>query len=143
MPICELCRGLTIEKLYPPNIYYHAACLATLERSGDDCRICAFMYWCLTRTDEASCFREESFFTTATRPRLAGYLPIDSHTSVAQLKLQIVAEPARKAYSSRNNDDGFTHIGMWWEPGSMVTDMTLVVEEGTTRIILARNEDLS
>ena len=47
MPLCELCRGLTIAKLFPPNIYYHANSLAALEISGQSCSICQMMHWCI------------------------------------------------------------------------------------------------
>lgn len=48
----------------------------------------------------------------------------------SQLKLQILAEPAIKDLSWREDTNGFAHIGLWLGAGKMRTDMTLAVEEG-------------
>jgi len=49
---------------------------------------------------------------------------------VSQLKLQILAEPATKNLSQRDDPNGFAHIGMWLGSERMHTDMTLAVGEG-------------
>jgi hypothetical protein len=56
MSFCDLCSGLTIEKLYPPNVYYHAKTPTALKQSGQSCRLCAFMHWCIIRVDNMDCF---------------------------------------------------------------------------------------
>lgn len=44
MSYCHLCQSLTIEKLFPPNIFHHATSVAALEKSGRTCRLCMFMH---------------------------------------------------------------------------------------------------
>lgn len=150
MSFCDLCNGLTIEKSYPPNIYYHAENLAALEQSGESCRLCAFMHWCITRTDNPDCFH-----LTSTVPLPAKALPRLETTDDAliteetdevhdefkfrltkpldsfRVKLQIILEPAIKPTSYREDADGFTHVGIWLNAGRMRTDMTIAVEEGS------------
>jgi hypothetical protein len=150
MSFCGLCNGLTIEKLYPPNIYYHAENLTALEQSGKTCRLCAFMHWCITRTDDPHCFHLTSALPLSARemPRLQtnddatqieesdevldGWQyrltkPLDSY----RVQLQIVLEPMVKSHSFREDSHGFAHVGVWLNRGRMRTDMTLAVEEGS------------
>jgi hypothetical protein len=44
MSFCDLCSGLTIAKLYPPNVYYHASSPSALETSADSCSLCKMMH---------------------------------------------------------------------------------------------------
>ncbi|KAF3033151.1 hypothetical protein E8E12_003612 [Didymella heteroderae] len=149
MPFCDLCNGLTIEKLYPPNVYYHAENLTALQQSGKTCRLCVFIHWCITRTDNPNCFHLESVepFPAGQLPRLRmsddailneeldevldGWQyrltkPLNGYS----IKLQIVLERAVKSSSCRKDDDGFAYVGIWLNPGRMRTDMGLAVEEG-------------
>jgi hypothetical protein len=52
MRYCDLCNGLTIWKLFPPNIYRHAETLAALEDSSHSCSLCMMLHRCIASAGE-------------------------------------------------------------------------------------------
>ena len=133
MSLCELCNGLSITKLYPPNIYYHANNMAALEASAKDCRICKMIYWCIQQGKE--------FSRDGGKPKLDFDGASDKEPSYGVTESYDI-------YEARNNCSvklqiilghrhcpepkyGFSHIGIWMMSKWMLTDLTLSVEEGT------------
>jgi hypothetical protein len=52
MQYCDLCTGLTIWKLFPPNVYRHAETLAALEDSSQSCSLCMMLHRCIASAGE-------------------------------------------------------------------------------------------
>ncbi|CAO2647093.1 Nn.00g080150.m01.CDS01 [Neocucurbitaria sp. VM-36] len=136
MGLCLLCSGLTIAKLYPPNIYNHAENLATLEASAQDCRLCKMIHWCTKRGNEFE-HRPQLNFDGACQ-KLFPYAG-DEARNKCSIKLQIIP----RHWNSQNTKPGFTHVGIWMMYKWMVADMTLCVEEGDelgSKAVIANEE---
>jgi hypothetical protein len=52
MHYCELCNGLAVWKLFPPNIYRHAETIAALEDSSHSCSLCMMLHRCIVSAGE-------------------------------------------------------------------------------------------
>ncbi|KAH6616856.1 heterokaryon incompatibility protein-domain-containing protein [Boeremia exigua] len=158
MPYCDLCNGLTIEGLFPPNIYHHAKTLAALEESGKTCELCKLLYRCIRPAGDYRTEYHPRFLSSSKAPRLVGWtddmllsydleacsdtgasdgasqLPTNAcsvASNVVSIKLQILEESEiQKKESFLPSLDGFTHIGIWTESPHMLTSLTLFVHEG-------------
>lgn len=153
MSYCNLCNSLTIAKLFPPNIFYHAKNLAALERSSQTCSLCTMLYRCVVAAEgHRSEYNPQPISEQTEAPLLKG--TIDDQLACDEsgtcdddraceessrcderrtsdnfsIKLQIIEETPRR--SSSTNLDGFTHIGIWIRSRRMLSSLTLVVQEG-------------
>ena len=124
MAFCELCNNLSITKLWPPNIYHHAANYAVLEASAEHCRLCKMMHWCIGAGNE----REHSpqlHFEGATD---AISMRDGAETrNASSVKLQILPG----SWHPTHSQNGFRYVGLWMQSKFMLTDMVLSVQEGT------------
>ena len=142
MSYCNLCNNLTIARLYPPNIYYHAKNVYRLEDSALDCQLCAMILRIIkTARTYGDCEYSTDFGGSQDIPLLVGasdamfdceveekcdpYIARDK----SRIKLQILEETQRKR-STIKNLDGFTHIGIWVKARRMLSSMTVMVQEG-------------
>lgn len=130
MAFCDLCTGMTIEKLYPPDIYYHGENLAVVEESAKNCQLCKLIHWCMWRDSE--CENAPFLKFEGADEDMVPYGQNEERNKCS-IKLQIVAE----AHDSVGTPaGGFKHIGIWMKSKYMVSDMTLVVEEGTASCLV-------
>lgn len=132
--LCELCRGLTIAKLRPPNFYRHAENRAALQSSSENCRLCAII--------ERAIFREG--FGKEWGPQLQFEGAVDTGWFVSEqekaerdssaVKLALVlenwAEESENKAPKEAPSGSFAYIGVWLKSKHFVTDLHLVVEEG-------------
>jgi hypothetical protein len=124
MAFCDLCTGMSVETLYPPNIYYHGENLAAVQESAKNCQLCKFIHWCMWRDSEHESV-PELYFEGADN-EMVPYAQNEERNKCS-IKLQIVAG----TQGSDGKQGGFMHIGIWMMSKYMISDMTLVVEEGT------------
>jgi hypothetical protein len=140
MSYCNLCDNLTVAKLYPPNIYHHAANVSALENSSLNCKLCALLQRVIKATKTFDDL--EYIFDPCSRPPLLvgatdAMFAFDESESYNQdnisdnfsVKLQILKETQR-VRSTVENLDGFTHIGIWTHSKRMISSLTLMVQEG-------------
>jgi hypothetical protein len=122
---CDLCNGLTIAKLYPPNVYHHGESLTVLEQSGKTCRLCMLIYWSISvvRWREK---RPQLHFEGATEDEISYRDEAHRRCSV---KLQIL--PGERDRTGKANE--IRHVGIWTRSKYMVAELSLLVEEGTSR----------
>lgn len=127
MSFCHLCSGLTLSRLYPPNIYHHAENLAGLEQSGQVCQLCKLIHWCVLKAPEYyHNITPELYFEGAVDEK---NLPNEVESrNQCSIKLQIV----RGSWYKRGNKTEIRHIGIWMKSKYMLADLTLTVEEGIT-----------
>lgn len=130
--LCELCQGLTIAKLRPPNFYRHAENRAALQSSAEHCRLCAIIERAIWRD---GCGKEHG-------PQLQFEGAIDNGWFFSEeeraerdscaVKLALVpddwAEESENKASKKVS--GFAYIGVWLKSKYMAADLHLVVEEG-------------
>ncbi|KAI3391803.1 hypothetical protein diail_6793 [Diaporthe ilicicola] len=130
--LCELCRGLTIAKLRPPNFYRHAENRAALQSSAENCRLCAIIERELWRE---SCGHGHGpqlqfegavdrgwFFEAQERAERDSWA-----VNLALVPDDWAEEPNNKAAKQAA---GFAYIGIWMKSKYYMTDLHLVVEEG-------------
>jgi hypothetical protein len=127
MSFCDLCNGLTITKLYPPNFYHHADNMAVLKASAHHCLLCKMLHWCLDRGNEAEDCPQLQFHGAIDEYTPYAYHEIRDKSSI---KLQIIPG----SWNQVEPTDGFTHVGLWMLSKWMVADVTVAVEEGTLDI---------
>jgi hypothetical protein len=126
MSLCQLCEGLTLEKLYPPNVYIHAASVEALEESAEDCRICALL------AHSISCgFGSASDMFS---DQLQGYTDEALLAQSSSIKLQILIESVAKSRHLPDGADGISSIGIWVEPMTILSEVRMFVEEGIDEI---------
>ncbi|KAF2676494.1 HET-domain-containing protein [Lentithecium fluviatile CBS 122367] len=117
MSFCSLCSGLTVAKLYPPNIYQHAENFKALESSSRTCSLCKMMCWSLQNTYGA--------WQHGT-PILSDRKSSRNEDSV---NLQIVTgDYDILVGADHDNNEEIRHLGIWIKGGFASVD--LAVEEG-------------
>jgi hypothetical protein len=121
MTFCQLCEGLTIAKLWPPNIYYHAKSVDDLEESAKNCEICALL--------------DECVYSGMGRPPVKPLSQLEGVTNEIfldkrSIKLQIMTESSPGAYLRSEDPNGFTVVGIWIDTVDMYSLVCLTVEEG-------------
>lgn len=131
---CEVCQGLTVAKLRPPNFYRHAENRAALQSSSMTCRLCAII--------ERAIWREGYRYGAEHGPQLQFEGAVDngwfcSDKEMAErdscaVKLGLVPDNWRDEPESKPPKEapGFAYIGVWLRSKHYVTDLHLVVEEG-------------
>lgn len=125
MSFCDLCSGLSIAKLYPPNIYHHADNLAALEASAESCSLCKMMLWCIEHTSGMLGYIPRLHFEGASQEQI--FYRRGNVWDGVSVKLQIV--PGR--WNDDKKTDEIRRIGIWLGSKFMVNDMILALEEGT------------
>jgi hypothetical protein len=119
MEFCELCNGLTIAKIWPPNYYEHAANLVVLKASAKECGLCKILHRCIR-----GCLL----------PPFSSKLQLDGAIDVpygieqdplnsGSIKLQILTNDIP-------HGKGCTRIGIWGPSNSRWAEAILSVEEG-------------
>lgn len=123
MAFCDLCTGITVENLYPPNIYHHGENLAVVEESAKNCQLCKLIHWCIWRDSECENVPFLNFESADDEMVPYGQ---NEERNKCSIKLQIVSGK----HDGVDMRGAFKHIGIWMKSKYMVSDMTLVVEEG-------------
>jgi hypothetical protein len=126
MFFCDLCSGLTIAKLYPPNIYHHGENLIAIERTGEFCQLCRLIYCCLQSTSQYVKVPELLFEGAVDEDKWGTDVESRNQSSI---KLQII--PGHWS-DRRHNSSEIRFVGIWMKTKYMLADFTLAVEEGTT-----------
>lgn len=137
MNLCDLCSNLTIERLYPPNIYHHGENLAAVEESGKTCQLCNLISLCIWRNVEQEGRPQLHFEGAALEAVSVDHIEERNRCCI---KLQILPELSH----TEQGQLGIKYIGIWMKSRYMVSDITLSVQEGTTfvlRINLCRTPD--
>lgn len=129
MTLCDLCSNLTIERIYPPNIYYHGENLAAVEESGKTCQLCNLIALCIRRNLEQEGRPLLHFEGAALQA-----VPFDQtrERNRCCIKLQILQN---QPDHNEQNQPGIKGIGIWMKSVYMVSDITLSVEEGTNFVL--------
>ncbi|POS80235.1 hypothetical protein DHEL01_v201360 [Diaporthe helianthi] len=128
--LCELCQGLRIAKLRPPNFYRHAENRAALQSSAKNCRLCAIIERAIWRDGGGKDHGPQLHFDGAVD---IGEERADSERDSWAVKLALVPddwaeeEPENRASKPAS---GFAYVAVWLKTKHMATDLHLVVEEG-------------
>lgn len=130
--LCELCRGLTIAKLRPPNFYRHAENRAALQSSAGNCRLCAIIERAIWRDGFGKEWGPQLQFEGAVDTGWFASEQEKAESDSCAVKLALV--PENWAEESENKTPkktpSFAYIGVWLKSKYIVTDLHLVVEEG-------------
>ncbi|KAG8161309.1 hypothetical protein KVR01_009573 [Diaporthe batatas] len=130
--LCELCQGLTIAKLRPPNFYRHAENRAALQSSAEHCRLCAIIERAIWRD---GCGREHGpqlQFEGATDKGWFFSAQETAERDSQAVKLSLVPDDWAEGSENKASKkvSGFAYVGVWLKSKYMATDLHLVVEEG-------------
>lgn len=123
MAFCDLCIGMTVDKLYPPHIYHHGENLAIVEQSAKTCQLCKLIHWCMWRDSERESVPMLHF--EGADEEMVPYAQNEERNKCS-IKLQIIAGTQDRF----GKQGGFKHIGIWMKSKYMISDLRLVVEEG-------------
>lgn len=129
--LCELCQGLTIAKLRPPNFYRHAENRAALQSSAENCRLCAL----IEREIWGGFGREygpQLHFDGAVDNGWFSSEQEKAERDSCAVKLALAREDWHDESENKTGKEipGFAYIGVWLKSKYSVTDLHLVVEEG-------------
>lgn len=129
--LCELCRGLTIAKLRPPNFYRHAENRAALQSSAENCRLCALIERQI-RGESGREWGPQLHFEGAVDTGWFFSEQEKAERDSCAVKLALVREDWADESESKPSKKapGFAYIGVWLKSKYCLTDLHLVVEEG-------------
>jgi hypothetical protein len=125
MSLCQLCEGLTLQKLYPPNVYIHAASVEALEESGKDCKMCALLSGSISQGFGSVPIIYSRQLQGVTNGKLLAQ---------SSIKLQVLIESSEKSRYLPDGADGLNSIGIWVEPTTILSVVSMNVEEGIDEI---------
>lgn len=130
--LCELCQGLTISKLRPPNFYRHAENRAALQISAENCRLCAIIERAIWRESFGKTYGPQLQFGGAIDDGWFGTEQARAERDSCAVKLALVPENWAEDLEKKVSEEasGFAHIGVWMKSKVFATDLHLVVEEG-------------
>lgn len=130
--LCELCRGLTIAKLRPPNFYRHAENRAALQSSSENCRLCAIIERAIWREGFGKEFGPQLQFEGAVDTGWFFSEQEKAERDSCSVKLALVPEDWTEQSGDKSPKEApsFAYIGVWLKSKYHVTDLHLVVEEG-------------
>lgn len=130
--LCELCRGLTIAKLRPPNFYRHAENRAALQSSAENCRLFALIKREIPNGSGRGWGPQLHFEGAVDKGWFFGEQETAERDSCA-VKLALVREDWADESKSKAHKkvSGFAYIGVWLKSKYCLTDLHLVVEEGS------------
>lgn len=133
--LCDLCQGLTITQLVPPQYYRHAGSRRALQASSATCELCALIKY---RLDHG--VGRHSSISVSTRQgasalrRLEGTAPSDLEDDPSSvIKLAFVPRYFQEILDQKFTLPGkfvITDIGIWRYSGHLVSDINIAVEEG-------------
>lgn len=130
--LCELCRGVTIAKLRPPNFYRHAENRAALQSSAENCRLCAIIERAIWREGYGKEHGPQLQFEGAVDTGWFFSEQEKAERDSCAVKLALVPEDWAEQSENKAPKEGpsFAYIGVWLKSKYYVTDLHLVVEEG-------------
>lgn len=130
--LCELCRGLTVAKLHPPNFYRHAENRAALQSSAENCRLCAIIDREIWRQGIGKEHGPQLQFEGAVDTGWFVSEQEKAERDSCAVKLALVPDnwAGGPPYKAQKKAPGYAHIGVWLKSKWNVTDLHLVVEEG-------------
>lgn len=129
---CELCQGLTVAKLRPPNFYRHAENRAALQSSAKNCRLCDIIDRAIWREGVGTDYGPQLHFEGAVDASYFFSEQEKAERDSCPLKLALVPDNWRDNPRSKpsNKAPGFAYIGVWLKSKYIMTGLHLAVEEG-------------